>query len=144
MKRGFTLIELLTVIAIVGFLASLIILNTQSSRLQAHDSQIQTFMHQLRNAADLSYSQGTENYSVVCDEADNTLSNTGDFGAIETAIKKENGNNNVVCFESADKTRFAASSPLRAESGKSWCTESAGVSVQLDCPAINSSTCQCP
>lgn len=143
-NQAFTLIELLVVIAIIGFLASLVLLNTQSTRLQSHDAQIQTFMHQLRNAADLSYSQTTETYTVVCDEGDNTLSNTGDFGILETAIKKENGNLNVACFENADKTKFAASSPLRAQAGKSWCVESAGFSQELNCSAITSSACSCP
>lgn len=144
MRQGFTLIELLVVIAIIGFLASIVILNTQSTRLQAHDAKIQELMHQLRNAADLSYAQATENYSVVCDEINNTLSNSGNFGALETAIMRENGNSNIVCFESADRAQFAASSPLRAESGKSWCIESAGLSIQLNCSAINSARCQCP
>lgn len=142
--KGFTLIELLVVVAIIGFLASLVLLNTQSTRLQAHDAQIQTLMHQLRNAADLSYNQGVETYATVCDEGDNTLSDSGDFGRLEAAIKKENGNSNVTCFEGADKTQFAASSRLRAESGKSWCVESAGLSAELNCLAINSFRCQCP
>ena len=144
LSRAFTLIELLVVIAIIGFLASLVLLNTQNTRLQSRDAQIQTSMHQLRNAADLSYGQGTETYTAVCDEADNTLSNSGDFGRLETAIKNENNNQAVKCFESADKAQFAASSPVRAESGKSWCVESAGLSTGLNCLAINSSRCQCP
>lgn len=143
-KTGFTLIELLVVVAIIGFLASLVLLNTRQTRLESHDAQTQTFMHQLRNAADLNYSQSSENYTAVCDEGDNTLSNTGDFGILETAIKKENGNQNIACFESANKTKFAASSPLRAKSGKSWCVESAGFALELNCAAITSSACQCP
>lgn len=142
--HAFTLIELLVVIAIIGFLASFIILNTQNTRLEAHNSQIQTLMHQLRNAADLNYTQTVENYSAVCDETDNTLGNSSNFGIIEAAIKKENNNNNVACFEKADKTQFAASSPMRSDSNKSWCIESAGLSTRLNCPATNSFTCRCP
>src|SRR3989344_1632574 len=110
---GFTLIELLVVISIIGFLASIILLNMQNVRFQANDAQIQTLMHQLRNAAELSYDQGTETYTAVCGEADNTLSNTGEFATLEAALKKENSNQAISCFESADKKEFAASSPLR-------------------------------
>ena len=142
--KGFTLIELLVVIAIVGLLASVVLINTQNVRLQAYDAQIQTYMHQLRNAADLNYSQSGETYSAICDESDDTLSNSGELGTLETAVKRENGNQDVSCFESVDKSRFAASSPLRAESGKSWCVESAGFSVELNCLAINTYRCECP
>ncbi|MBI2449937.1 MAG: type II secretion system protein [Candidatus Nealsonbacteria bacterium] len=144
-KNGFTLIELLVVIAIIGLLASFIIVNAGQTRQQASDAQIQTLMHQLRNAAELSYSQqGIETYTAVCDEADNTLSNSGEFGTLEAGVKRENGNRNITCFESANKKNFAASSPLRTDFNKSWCVESAGLSVKLNCTAINSSSCQCP
>jgi len=143
-EKSFTLIELMVVVAIIGFLASLVLLNTQKTRFQANDAQIQNLMHQLRNAAELNYNQGTETYSTVCDEEDNTLNNNGNFGILETAIKKENNNQNVFCFESADKKGFAASSQLRSQSEKSWCVESAGVSIELNCSAINSPRCQCP
>lgn len=142
---GFTLIELMVVVAIIGLLASLVLLNTQKTRFLANDAQIQNLMHQLRNAAELSYSQGIETYDAVCDEGNNTLSDNGDFGILEKAIKKENANQNVSCFEGADEKEFAVSSPLRSQSGKSWCVESAGLSIELDCAAINNvSRCLCP
>lgn len=144
LNRAFTLIELTIVVAIVGLLASIVLVNSQRARFQANDAQIQSLMHQLRNAAELSYSQSVETYTAVCDEADNSLNNTVELGLLETAIKRENSNQNVACFESADKKEFAASSPLRSQSAKSWCVESAGLSIELNCSAINASRCQCP
>lgn len=138
-KNGFTLIELLVVVSIVGFLASIILLSTQKVRFQANDAQIQALMHQLRNAAELSYNQSNEDYSAVCDEADNTLASMGEFGLLETAIKRENSNQNVACLESADKKEFAASFPLKL-SGH-WCIESAGLSVKIN-NTITTSRCQ--
>ena|SRR3989338_6722899 len=139
-KKGFTLIELLVVVGIIGILASLVLLNTQKVRLQAHDSQIQSSMHQLRNAAELSYSEN-EDYDDVCDGGDNTVNNAGLFGRIETDIEDDNGSQNVLCYEGADKKDFAASSPLRYRTGKHWCIESAGLSLEINNP-ITLSRCQ--
>lgn len=129
--RGFTLIELLVVVAIIGLLASFIVVNVQKIRFQAYDAQIQSYLHQLRNAAEMSYTRN-EHYDEVCNDLDNTVSDSGEFGAIEKAIRDDNGNQSVTCFESSDKRDFVASSPLRAKSGKHWCIESAGLSIELD------------
>ena len=143
MKSGFTLIELLVVIAIIGLLSSIIILNTQNIRFQANDAKIQELMFQVRNAAEMLYDK-TETYSQVCQESDNTLRDAGELENLEKAIKRENGNRNVNCFEGSDRASFAASSPLRINPNKSWCVESAAGSAELNCSAINSASCVCP
>lgn len=140
-EKGFTLIELLVVVAIIGLLSSIVLVNTGSTRYKAMDSNIQSTMHQLRNAAEFIYVENGESYSLVCDETDNTLNDSGELGVAERAIKRENGNQNVTCFESADKKDFAVSSPLRARQGKHWCVESAGLSREID-NQITTASCQ--
>jgi len=138
--RGFTLIELLVVIAVIGLMVVIVIVNMQSPRARAHDTNIMRFMHQLRNIAQLSYNQN-ETYEAVCDETDNTLSNSKYFGLLEDALEKENPGEKVTCFESVDKKGFAASFPLVAEKGKHWCVEAAGAGVKIDNP-ITSASCK--
>lgn len=139
-RGGFTLIELLIVVAIIGILATIVLVNVRSAQLKARDAAIKEDLFQLRNAAEMIYAQ-TENYATICDESDNTLSNTGEIGLIESRIKENNGGQDVTCFESADKQSFAVSAPLIARSGKHWCVEAAGFSVELD-QAITSAKCE--
>jgi general secretion pathway protein G len=139
-KKGFTLVELMVVIAIVGLLASIVLVNVRGTKDKARDANIKSYMYQLRNAAEMIYTQ-TENYNAVCDESDNTLSNSGEFGILERAIKKDNGNVDLTCFEDAGGKSFAVSSPLVASTGKHWCVESAGLSIEIDNP-ITSAKCQ--
>ncbi len=140
-RKGFTLIELLVVIAIIGMISTIVLVNVRGSKAEAQDANIQSSMHQARNAAEMSYIDNNESYTAVCDEADDTLSNTGEFGHLEQAIMKDNGGKAVKCFESADKRDFAVSSPLVAKSGQHWCVESAGLSMEID-NAITSAVCQ--
>ena len=122
-------------------MASLILVNVKDSRAKAHDAHAQSLMHQVRNAAEMSCAENNESYTQVCDESDNTLSDAGEFGILEKAIKKDNGGKKVSCFVSADEKDFAAASPLVARQGKYWCVESAGLSVELD-HDITSAKCQ--
>jgi prepilin-type N-terminal cleavage/methylation domain-containing protein len=60
MKRGFTLIELLIVIAIIGVLSSIVMVNVNTARAKARDTQRISDMGQLRIALELYYdSNGT-------------------------------------------------------------------------------------
>lgn len=140
-KKSFTLIELLVVIAIIGLLATLVLVNIRGYKAQARDAHIQTSMHQVRNAAEMIYDQNNESYDLVCDEGDHTLSNSGELGLLEKAIKKDNGDEDIVCYESSDKKDFAAASPMVYREGKYWCVESAGPSIELD-HQITSAKCE--
>lgn len=129
------------VVAVIGLLATIVLVNMQNSRFKARDANIQSIMHQVRNAAELIYVQSGESYALVCDETDGTLADTGELERLEKSLKKENGNRDVTCFESADWKDFALSSPLVGEVGKHWCVESAGISRQID-NAITGANCE--
>ena len=135
-NESFTLIELLVVIAIIGVLATIVLVNVRSAQVKARDSSIKEDLYQLRNAAEMIFAHN-ESYETVCDETDDTLSNSGEIGRIEKAIQKNNGGQDVTCFESINKQSFAVSSPLVASVGKHWCVEAAGLSIELDHPIIS-------
>lgn len=139
-NESFTLIELLVVIAIIVLLASIALISLHNSRLRAKDASIQTALYEVRNAAEMSYT-ANGNYEAVCNDLDNTLSDTGDFGKIEKEVQKHNGGQPVTCFESGDKQAYAVSSPLVSKSGKCWCVSSIGIAKEIDCPLLTSS---CP
>lgn len=132
-EKSFTLIELLVVVAIIGLMASIVLVNIRDTRAKARDAQIQSLMHQVRNAAEMSYNRD-ETYSKVCGESDDTLRDMGDFKLLENAIMKENGDQPVTCYEGQGRASFVASSPLVFRKGKHWCIESAGFSIEIDNP----------
>lgn len=140
-KKAFTLIELLVVLSIIGLLSTFIMVNMQNTRQKANDANIQSYLHQIRNAAEFVYIRTDESYASVCDETDDTLSDDGEIGILKNAIMRQNKNQPVTCFGSADEKDFAASSPLRARDGKHWCVQSAGLSLELDNP-ITSAICE--
>lgn len=59
---AFTLIELLIVIAIIGILASVIMVGLQGGRLGANDSRAIQDMSQIRGKAELYYTQNGNSY----------------------------------------------------------------------------------
>ncbi len=52
-KNGFTLVELLVVVAIIGILSTLVIVNLGSVRLRARDAQRKSDLRQLQSALEL-------------------------------------------------------------------------------------------
>lgn len=126
-NKGFTIIELLAIIAILGLLAGIVVVNVNSSRTKGKDSAVKTQLEQVRNAAELAFDTKGD-YSGVCAEAggaaaNSTLTTTGDFGRIATAITAI-GAGAAACNESGSSTAYVVWAPLK--SGSNFCVDSLG------------------
>lgn len=132
-RAGFTLVELMVVITIVGILASIVLIDLSNTRKKGEDAAVQLGLREVRNAAELYYSNN-ETYVGVCDTSDNTLSNSGDFGRIENYLNEHNGPTGIIGCRESDNA-YAVISSLNL--GNCWCVDSQGSSREVTLTEAN-------
>jgi len=137
MRAGFTLVEIMVVAAITVLIATIILVAMGESRNQAKDAAIKTSLAEIRKAAEL-LGEERETYEFppdgVCDPADDTLSESGDFGQVEDYIEKQGGV--VTCND--DSRAYAVISTLNR--GDCWCVDSLGSAREITLSGAE--TCQ--
>lgn len=143
MKKGFTLIELLMVIAIIGFLSTVILASLSSARNRGADAAVKGNLTSIRSAADLYYDNNNSSYGTFA--AASCISGAGIFSdntimnAINSAISAGDGTSRCV----ASVTAYAIAVGMKT-TGRSWCIDSLGKSkefVGTPSAAITGSSC---
>ena len=150
-KRGFTLVELLVVIAVIGLLASIIVVSLNTARKRAKNAAIKQALAELRIAAEWEYDQN-DDYDIVCLGNDiNTAAGTN-FARIQQAIVDNGGverlcydrdtnNDNASPWDACGGEKKWCARVTNMPNGGSWCVDYTGYSgSDIDC---ESATCDC-
>ncbi len=108
MKKAFTLIELLVAIAVIGLLATIILMSLSSARFKARDSKTISQMSQIPSALSIIYSTEGE-YNSICDSE---ISFSDDSGLKKIQDDIESVGKSIKCF--ADGDNYCISTELNS------------------------------
>ncbi|MEX2054848.1 MAG: prepilin-type N-terminal cleavage/methylation domain-containing protein [Candidatus Andersenbacteria bacterium] len=157
-RSGFSLIEVLILIAILGILATIVLVGVQRARLSAYDSSIRTDVGQLRWLTEQMYDTNRASYENWRSSATPVIE--GQIGILLNDIEKQMGTLHgqiypddypgeygTVIRESQSK-EYCISAPLRSEPGKFYCIDATAVFriVSSECPDVTGETppLRCP
>lgn len=142
--KGFTLIELLIVIAIIGILATIVVVSLRGASDKARNAKIITDVTQIRKITEDMYVQSFNGYSNLCSGA--TLNTTDpNYGKslemLETDIEKYNGSISSKCYSS--QYSYCVSAKFTGENAKYFCIDDEGHNAEFATEPCTSATSQC-
>ena len=139
--KAFTLIELLIVIAIIGILATIVVISLRGASDKSRNTKIITNMVQIRKISEDMYTQSFDGYSDLCDSgALNTGAYPKTLGILNTDIEKYNGSISN-CY--ANTYSYCISALLSGENAKYFCIDDEGHNSEVATDPCNDADSEC-
>jgi len=140
-KKGFTLIELLIVIAIIGILASILVISLRQASDNSKNTKIITNLVEIRKIAEQIYIEKVNGYEDLCVGTNLNTSEYDVLGVLKTDIELYAGADSITC--QANRSSYCVSSSLVG--GLEYiCIDDEGNAIEVDSnPCVSAdSICQ--
>jgi prepilin-type N-terminal cleavage/methylation domain-containing protein len=123
-RKGFTVIELLMVVAIIGILATIIVVSVREASDRTRNTKIVTSITQIRKVAEDMYLQEAAGYTRLC--LANGVLNVGYSDILETLKSDiENyGGSDIVCYST--QYSYCVSTQLTGKDIRYFCIDDEG------------------
>ncbi|MBU1045559.1 type II secretion system GspH family protein [Patescibacteria group bacterium] len=139
-REGFTIVELLIVVAIIGILATIVIVSLREASDRARNTKIITNITQIRKVAEDMYIQEASGYESLC------LSGAlnGDYSDILTILENDvekYGGEVVSCY--ASRYSYCVTAQLTGSTTKYFCIDEQGNNLESTSNACSVSNIVC-
>ena len=145
-QQGFTIIELIVVIGILGLLAGVAVVTVNQSRAKGKNSNVKSYMTQIRNLAEIAY-DNRGNYDDVCTESggaagESALTESGDWERIEASVAVVAGRD-PTCNEGVAATSYVVwvQLPMYEGTRTVYCVDSLQNAKSTTTPAADATVC---
>lgn len=139
-RRGFTIVELLIVVAIIGILATIVIVSLREASDRARNTKIVTSVTQIRKVAEDMYIQESSGYESLCLSGGLNIAYTDILETLKDDIEKFGGSN-IVCYSS--RYSYCVSTLMTGSTAKYFCIDSDGNNIESTSNACMVSNIAC-
>jgi len=139
-REGFTIVELLIVVAIIGILATIVIVSLREASDRARNTKMITSVTQIRKIAEDMYIQEPSGYELLC--SGGVLN--GDYSDILVVLENDvekYGGTIVSCYDS--RYSYCLSAQLTGSTERYFCIDDQGSNIESTSNACSDSNIAC-
>jgi len=141
-SKGFTLIEILIVIAIIGILASIVVVSLRGASERTKNTKIVTDTIQIRRVAELMYLQEDSGYQDLCSAGTLNVASNESLQVLKTDIEYYSGASNVItCY--ASSRSYCVSVELVGVQPRWFCIDDDGNNAQFSSQPCTTADSKC-